>query len=77
MIADKTYEKLKRMKESRRMSFTTLLESITEADDQKARYERLLALKGTWKSSKEDKIVENELREGWKRWNKKYVSTPM
>ena len=73
MIADKTYDKLKKMKETQHMSFTQLLESLTTQDERKQRYERILALKGTWKDTKEDREIEKEIKEGWKKWTKKYA----
>jgi predicted CopG family antitoxin len=73
MIADETYQKLKKMKESKGMSFTRVLESLMEKNNQKKRSEKLLSLKGTWVEDKEEDEKVKEILKGWKKWGKKYA----
>ena len=73
MIADETYDRLKRLKETKGISFTKLLNELSGKDDWESRKERLLALKGTWVSSAQDKEDEKWIKEGWKKWNKRYA----
>lgn len=70
MIADETYEKLKRVKEAKKMSFTELLESFLKKDPNKNRYQELLALKGTWKDTPADREMGEWIRKQWKNWGK-------
>lgn len=78
MIADKTYEKLKRMKQARGQSFTELLDSLTTPQSNAQRNKALLALRGTGKYDPvEEARIKKMLQEGWEKWNKKLSSTPM
>ncbi len=73
MIKDETYSRLKRMKEAQGLSFTQLLDKLTQKEDGEKRKRELLALKGTWVSSAADKEDEKWIKEGWKKWDKKYA----
>ena len=78
MIADETYRKLKQMKETQRMSFTTLLERLMNKPDWEKRKERLTTLAGKWKDDPaEDAFVQRVNKEGWENWKKKSASTRM
>ncbi len=78
MITDEVYSPLKRMKEARGWSFTELLDKLTQKEDAEKRKRKILALRGTWvEDEEEEKEVKRMLKEGWKRWNKRYVSTRM
>ncbi len=78
MIADKTYEKLKRMKESRGQSFTELLDSLATPQTNAQRNKELIALRGTGTFNPEEEArVKKILKEGWEKWNKKLYSTQM
>ncbi len=73
MIKDETYAKLRRLKEAKGISFTELLEELSSKDDWETRKQQLLALKGTWKDTPQDREDEKWIKEGWKKWSKKYA----
>ncbi|MEK6970100.1 MAG: antitoxin VapB family protein [archaeon] len=78
MIADETYNRLKRMKEAKGMSFTKLLDGLLAKEDWKTLREKVMGFKGTGVADKDEVAdVERILKEGWKRWNKRYASTRM
>ena len=73
MIKDETYSRLKHLKSIRKMSFTTLLDELMEKKNDRSRYEALLRLRGSLKDIPEEKIISRDLKEGWKRWGKRYA----
>ena len=72
MVSNEVYNKLKKIKEMKNESFSeVILESIKRKEKTVADIRD--AIKRLSVSS-EDKKIENEIREGWNRWNKrKYV----
>lgn len=70
-VSDEEYIKIKRMKESG----SHQSESISK-DKIRKKNEKLISFFGTWKEDpEEEKRVKKMLKEGWKKWSKRYAST--
>ncbi len=73
MVSDSVYLKLKRIKEIRNESFSEVINNSLENKKTK-KMKDLREVYGLLKGDKEyDKEWKETLREGWSRWNKRYV----
>ena len=73
MIAEETYDKLKKRKEAEKISFTKMIEKLLVKDDWEKRRADLLALEGALKDIPGDKLIDPKLKEMWARWTKQYA----
>ena len=72
MISDEVYHKLKKIKEEKNESFSTVINNLFEDKPNKA-IEALDKVAGSLKDDKEYDILMKENKKMWKRWGRKYA----
>ena len=70
MVSNTAYEELKKLKEENKSFSDVIIELISKK--QKTGYD-LKKYFGVLKGDKEYDLIQKELKEGWRRWQKRYA----
>ena len=72
MVSDEVYNKLKKLKEDKNESFSSVINNLLEDKPNKS-WEALDKVAGIFKGDKEYDAILKDSKKRWKRWGKKYA----